>query len=292
MYDVEADRRQTIRPDVADLGGVVPDDLAQLSFALTQYPDSIDWQADRASIQIGATEAATPEFSVTDRISTTGTASVRTGEIKGNRRDDVLAALDGGKGFRAPLLAIALVATFGLGWFGGSHSHRLGHFAAALNPLAPTPAALPHMPEKKIATAIENPVVGTPRKSAPDTAGLRKLFVSAAATTDYKPSPPRRAAPMPAPSPVSLVSPENAIAPGDEKAFARLTPSPETKPATIEGWTVRRIDGGTTAVIDGPGGSWTARQGDSVPGVGRIDSIVLWGGHWIVATSAGLIATP
>jgi hypothetical protein len=28
-----------------------------------------------------------------------------------------------------------------------------------------------------------------------------------------------------------------------------------------------------------------------VPGVGRVDSILLWGERWIVATSRGLIST-
>ena len=32
--------------------------------------------------------------------------------------------------------------------------------------------------------------------------------------------------------------------------------------------------------------------GDTVPGVGRIDSIVRWGNRWIVAADNGLIATP
>jgi hypothetical protein len=32
--------------------------------------------------------------------------------------------------------------------------------------------------------------------------------------------------------------------------------------------------------------------GDTVPGVGRVDSIVRSGNRWIVATANGLIATP
>jgi hypothetical protein len=35
-----------------------------------------------------------------------------------------------------------------------------------------------------------------------------------------------------------------------------------------------------------------ATRGDTVPGIGRIDSIVRWGNRWIVATDSGLIATP
>ena len=65
---------------------------------------------------------------------------------------------------------------------------------------------------------------------------------------------------------------------------------PETKPTTIEGWTVLDVRGGT-AVLEGPDGVRTAARGDTVPGIGRIDSIVRWGNRWIVATANGLIAT-
>ena len=69
-----------------------------------------------------------------------------------------------------------------------------------------------------------------------------------------------------------------------------LSPVPETKPTTIAGWSVREVNG-ETAVIAGPDHVFTVRTGDSVPGVGRIDSIVRWGNRWIVATAKGLIST-
>ena len=65
---------------------------------------------------------------------------------------------------------------------------------------------------------------------------------------------------------------------------------PETRPTTIEGWTIREVNGGTV-VLEGPNGVWKATGGDTVPGVGKIDSIVRWGSRWIVATSRGLIST-
>jgi hypothetical protein len=74
------------------------------------------------------------------------------------------------------------------------------------------------------------------------------------------------------------------------KVSTRPTPVPETRPTTIEGWTIREVNGGT-AVLEGPNGIWKARRGDTVPGVGKIDSIVRWGNRWIVATSRGLIST-
>ena len=74
-------------------------------------------------------------------------------------------------------------------------------------------------------------------------------------------------------------------------ARAKRTPLPETRPTTIEGWMLREVTDGT-AVLEGPNGTWTVRRGDTVPGVGRVESIVLWGKRWIVATSKGLISTP
>jgi hypothetical protein len=75
-----------------------------------------------------------------------------------------------------------------------------------------------------------------------------------------------------------------------ERANPRPAAVPETRPTTIEGWTIREVVGGTV-VLQGPGGVWRVMQGDTVPGVGRIDSIVRWGSRWIVATTRGLIST-
>ena len=71
----------------------------------------------------------------------------------------------------------------------------------------------------------------------------------------------------------------------------KLTPTPETRPTTIEGWTLREVVNGT-AVIEGPNGVWKVTLGQTVPGVGRVDSIVRWGNRLVVATSKGLISTP
>jgi hypothetical protein len=90
------------------------------------------------------------------------------------------------------------------------------------------------------------------------------------------------------------VSTTNSIAAGSTqeraKVLPRPAPVPETRPSTIEGWSIREVVGGTV-VLEGPGGVWRAAQGDTVPGVGRIESVVRWGSRWIVATSKGLIST-
>jgi hypothetical protein len=68
-------------------------------------------------------------------------------------------------------------------------------------------------------------------------------------------------------------------------------PYPETKPTTIAGWALIEVVDGM-AVVQGPSGVWRVKHGDTVPGVGKVDSIVRWGNRWIVATSKGLISTP
>jgi hypothetical protein len=52
-------------------------------------------------------------------------------------------------------------------------------------------------------------------------------------------------------------------------------PTPETRPTTIEGWTVLDVRGGM-AVLGGPDGVRMATRADTGPGIGRIDSIVRW----------------
>jgi len=77
----------------------------------------------------------------------------------------------------------------------------------------------------------------------------------------------------------------------DPQPRDKLTAMPETRPTTIEGWTLREVANGT-AVLEGPDGIRTVARGDMIPGVGRVESIFRWGSRPIVATSSGLISTP
>ncbi|HEX3342573.1 MAG TPA: hypothetical protein VHT68_25755 [Pseudolabrys sp.] len=65
-------------------------------------------------------------------------------------------------------------------------------------------------------------------------------------------------------------------------------PTPETKPTAIEDWTLREVTNGT-AVLEGPNGILRATPGDTVPGVGKIESYIRSNGRWIIVTSSGLI---
>jgi hypothetical protein len=61
---------------------------------------------------------------------------------------------------------------------------------------------------------------------------------------------------------------------------------PQTTPTTIADWTLREVINGT-AVLQGPTGILRVTRGDTVPGLGKVTSIVRWGNGWVVATSAG-----
>ena len=67
--------------------------------------------------------------------------------------------------------------------------------------------------------------------------------------------------------------------------------TPKRKPTPLEGWTLREMTDGT-AVLEGPTGIWRVTPGDTVPGVGKVESYIRSNGQWIVATSSGLISMP
>jgi hypothetical protein len=85
--------------------------------------------------------------------------------------------------------------------------------------------------------------------------------------------------------------PSGQPSPQRTKVSTRAVPVPETRPTTIDGWTVLDVNGGRV-VLEGPNGIRNATRGDSVPELGKIDSVMRWGNRWIVATSRGLISTP
>ncbi len=164
--------------------------------------------------------------------------------------------------------AVALAATFALGWTGGLSWHQLAG-TSHVGPTAQRDIAAPRVAElkprsegpRRSAVASEPSVTGSiPKTNA-------RLPALAAATTPVNTPPVALAMKQP------------------------LAPAPETRPTTIPGWSVVEVRDGT-AVLEGPEGVRMAARGDIIPGLGRVDSIVRWGNRWIVATASGLIATP
>jgi hypothetical protein len=208
------------------------------------------------------------------------------------RLNEILNKLRAAVTVRSLSIGAALVVAFGLGWACASifsnpdatlirlekgdlslerldsekdvrHNHRT---AKATVPPNPTPIELnkPKLSASAASTRLISSV-------APQVHAEPKSMLSQSVQERTTPS-----------RPVSASSDPNSLLP--------LSPVPETKPTTIAGWTVREVHG-EKAVLVGPDHVWTVRTGDTVPGVGRIDTIVRWGSRWIVATTAGLIST-
>jgi hypothetical protein len=56
----------------------------------------------------------------------------------------------------------------------------------------------------------------------------------------------------------------------------------------VEGWVLRNVYGGS-ALVEGRPGLIQVMPGDSLPGVGRVETIKREGGRWVVVTTRGLI---
>jgi hypothetical protein len=193
-------------------------------------------------------------------------------------RDEVLVVREpfGDRARTALLVTVALVASFGLGWAGGLNWPQ---FASALDPVA--------------VAQIETPSPRTSEaRSSGRIEGTRKMASAsdAPATVGSIPKPPALlpGSARPSASPASQAN----VGPSTAAIAIRqpLVAAPETKPATIPGWTVVDVRDGT-AVLEGPDGIRMAARGDTIPGIGRVESIVRWGNRWVIATASGLIAT-
>jgi hypothetical protein len=190
---------------------------------------------------------------------------------------------------RAGLIGIVLIALLGVAWIVSS---SLGPSDVPSSPsvqIADSSAAVPDFKGDRI-----QPLGNDVHESIgePNVEDKAKDFSSSASSPA---KPPLRAGPPGPPiignSTGSRRHPTIRVNGKEANSETQRTPVPETRPSTIEGWTVREVTNGMAA-LEGPNGIWRVRRGDAVPGLGRIESIVLWGRRWIVATSQGLIATP
>lgn len=196
-------------------------------------------------------------------------------EIRPPRRDEFAVAEPpaSAQWIQLALLGGALAVGLCLGWIGGFVSSRF--FGPA------TVAAVPHADVSPCGREGSCAAAKSDREAS-KAAGPRARIVERSSARGMREA---SAAPSRDVTTTSSISMQERA-----KIEPRLTAVPETRPTTIEGWTVREVIG-NTVVLQGPGGVWRVTQGDTVPGVGRIDSIVRWGSRWIVATPRGLIST-
>jgi hypothetical protein len=174
-------------------------------------------------------------------------------------------------------VAAALALGFGLGWAGNSSWYGTPAVVAS-NSIAQkdTSSRRTELKASRIENSRKQTALGTPATTPSKTPGLPTLALSRPEAEISRTAP---------------AAPATDLSTGSIPARDPLSPAPETRPTTIEGWLVRDVRGGTV-VLEGPDGIRTAIVGDTVPGVGRVFSIVRWGNRWIVATTNGLIATP
>ena len=186
-------------------------------------------------------------------------------------RDAVLVVREpfGDRARTALLVTVAVVASFGLGWAGGLNWPQVA------TELGLVEVAQKEMPSPRIAEA----------RSSGRSEGARKT----ASASDS----PAIVGSIPKPSALLAGAARPSAGPSAAAIAMRqpLVAAPETRPATIPGWTVVDVRDGT-AVLEGPDGIRMAARGDTIPGIGRVESIVRWGSRWVIATASGLIATP
>ena len=195
--------------------------------------------------------------------------------IKVDRRDRLLLAQTSvaERAIRVGTVIALLTATvLGLWWIGGS---------SWLRSPSPSSSGLP-APTTAVSDAVSPsgkgdrlPIRGIADLAAPETSP--KIF-------SPNPSVTKISAPAPSKEPPTARRPEE-----NSPARKTLTPVPETRPATISGWTVREV-AGDSAVLVGPHGPRRVARGESVPGLGRVETIVRWGDRWIVTTERGLVS--
>jgi hypothetical protein len=206
-------------------------------------------------------------------------------------RDQMLALLeqDSNRRRAAWLVAGALVAGFGLGWAGG-----LSWYGGATSSLLDA-ITQPETPPRQVAQSKSGKTEGT-RKTAStsflQTSSTARQVSAVATSISAKPLARSLDGAQSAEfsSRISPTIQADETVTGSIEPRAPLAPAPDTRPTTIEGWTVLDVRGGT-AVLAGPDGVRMGMRGDTVPGIGRIESIVRWGDRWIVATDSGLITT-
>ena len=186
---------------------------------------------------------------------------------------------------RLCIVAGAIVTAFGLGWFCGWTSGSSP--TAGAETLSRTATSSSEKRDVAITGSVGSNAPTLALTSQDASISPADSLKASLIATEVSAQPPHTTL---AASQQAKISTGPSAAQSDLKSEPRLKPAPETRPATIAGWTIREVDGGT-AVLVGRDHVWTVRLGDYVPGVGRIDAITRWGRRWIVVTTNGLIST-
>jgi hypothetical protein len=190
------------------------------------------------------------------------------------------------------IVGLLSLAALGIAGFGAWNSSYFVEAVPSSIPVGQKPASFTsHGPVSTLPPSAAEP----PRQEMPSVSTNGKIDDPIAKELGNRREPAQKAVPATGDTKRTALVPQNTASAPASAAVHRQPkplpmPFPETKPATIDGWVVREVAKGT-AVLQGPNGVWKAARGDTVPGLGKVDSIVLWGNRWIVATSRGLVTT-
>ncbi len=205
-------------------------------------------------------------------------------------------ASGGGYTFYVALI-VGLLATCGVAWF-ILYESALPFGVTSVSGLTGKRDLKPKAISSGIEQSSNSPTAQAPDAQQSDRIQIRNVPAEAPQNPGVSAAPTKSVSSAPL---SQHASKDSIVAPGrmastratvkEVRTPTKLTPMPETRPITIEGWTLREVVNGT-AVIEGPNGVWKVTPGQTVPGVGRVDSIVRWGNRLVVATSKGLISTP
>ena len=81
------------------------------------------------------------------------------------------------------------------------------------------------------------------------------------------------------------------VTPQQVAATSAAAPAHPPQPPTVPGWTLRDVYRGVALIQGARMGTIEVEAGDTVPYLGRIESIRRQDGHWVVVTSKGIIAS-
>jgi hypothetical protein len=259
---------------------------AQTSRLLTPPPTETQSQP-----QIAFVERQGPKSMGTNQIGfpMSGPSPSGRGEVRAPNQDESLSSLvpgDGG-GLRLGLVTGLLIAAFGLGWAWVSNPYLFlkSDLTSTLVQQPPFSVA----PQVDQETASGGPIGSQGSTPTGSDLGNYRVGGEPIHRADQGVLNSEDASPSSAPKATAMKPAAVPLPPGKNVRHS-LTPTPDTRPNTIQGWKVKHVSGGTV-MLQGPDGVHKASVGDTVPGAGRIDSIVRWGGRLLVATSKGLITT-
>jgi hypothetical protein len=264
---------------------------AEIGALIRQAGDSLRGSPADApeAIQTAQSSGRVPDFErlPTDQVGVT-VASAWDRQIGAGGRDDDLR-------FRAIMTTGVLLAALGFAWIGGLGQYLSSSLSPSYKPLTRSSAS--DVGSEHETTRLETGGGGTPSTTSTHnvvTPAISRLGRGQGSSHGAVQSAGAPINPGAKGARLNLASagPPEAAAPQKTRILPgpRPLPTAETRPTTIPGWTVREVVGGT-AVLDGPNGTLKVTRGSTVPGLGKIDSIVRWGNRWIVATSRGLITT-